>query len=729
MSTVSKESALERKKRIYTERIRHLRAMKIEETKKKIAYNGHTDEDDYNWLCPLPGYSWKPKGDTPNGDFHGYRGWSENYASMLRSFPPVVQPENSMCGNFYRILQKFRKLRWHENWDLSPWLRTFQKYGIDHGLGQIHHFCGDSRIGLKLGWEGLREKVLRCAQLNQESEEQKEFYRAEIAFLDACMEWMDRTIDCVREKLAQEKDEGLRENLEGMLAANERVRHHPPETLREACTFLSWYNLFGRSFNREGCGGQLDELLRPYYEHDIALGLIDDEDAVYYIAGLLFSDTKYYQLGGPDENGRDMVSPVSWLILEAADRMDVSLNLTIRVHDGLPRDFFRRGVELLFRHRNGWPRFSGDQSLVEGFMRRGFSRELAAKRIAVGCNWMAIPGLEYPLNDSIKVNQARIFEVAYDEMMAEGERSTARLFDLYRKHLKIVLACIADSMDFDLNNNRYNSPELFLNLFMVGPIEKGRDASDHSVPYYNIGIDGAGIAVAANSFAALEQRVEKEGIVTWDAVYTAVRNNFEAKDDRYVRAVMKSSGRFGQPGSLGNAWAKKLTELFRDEVVALKSKEISVFIPGMFSWSKTLLFGGQVGATPDGRRAGEPVNHGANPMPGDVRSGAMTDLSEAINLCQCGMGNTSPFQMELDPGIIDMEDGVEKVMALLETHLKRGGTLINVNIVDADRIRAAHKNPELYPDLVVRVTGFTAYFITLTPEFRQLVVDRLMEAR
>ena len=718
----------EQKRQVYTARIRSLREKKIEETRRKIAYNGHTDEDDYNYLCPPEGYSWRPVGDTPNGDFHGYRGWSENYAAMLKSFPPVVDPENSMCGNFYRILQKFRKLRWHELWDLSPWQDTIDKYGIDHGIGQMHHFCGDARIGLELGWDGLRAKVDHYAAINDHTEEQREFYRAEKLFLTACMDWMDRTIDCVREKLAAESDPLLRENLEGMLEANEWVRHKPPETLRQACTFISWYNLFGRSFNREGCGGQLDELLRPYYEHDIARGLIDDEDAVYYISGLLMSDTKYYQLGGPDETGRDMVSRVSWLILEAADRMDVSLNLTIRVHDGLPRDFFRRGVELLFKHKNGWPRFSGDQSLVDGFMRRGFSRELASKRIAVGCNWMAIPGLEYPLNDSIKVNQARVFEVAYDEMMAAGERSTSRLLELYIKHLRIVLRCIADTMDFDLNNNRYNNPELFLNLFMHGPIEVGRDASDHSVQYYNIGIDGAGLAVAANSFAALEQRVEQEKALSWDAVYAAVRANYENGDGAYIQALMKHSGRFGQPGSLGNQWAKKLTEIFRDEVVALRSKEISVFIPGMFSWSKTILFGKQVGATPDGRKAYEPVNHGANPMPGDVRNGAMTDLSEAIILAQCGMGNTSPFQMELDPGIIDMEDGIDKVMALLETHLKHGGTLINVNIVDAAKIRAAHRNPELYPDLVVRVTGFTAYFITLTPEFRQLVVDRLMES-
>jgi len=84
--------------------------------------------------------------------------------------------------------------------------------------------------------------------------------------------------------------------------------------------------------------------------------------------------------------------------------------------------------------------------------------------------------------------------------------------------------------------------------------------------------------------------------------------------------------------------------------------------------------------------------------------------------------------MELDPGIAAGEGGVDKIMALLETHFNAGGTLINVNIMDAEKILAAHKDPSLYPDLVVRVTGFTAYFAALSPEFRQLVVDRIMTA-
>ena len=591
----------------------------------------------------------------------------------------------------------------------------------------MHHLCGDVRIAMQLGWGGLLQKVERYADINNETEDQRAFYRAEEMFLHTCIEWMERTTDCIAEKLAAETDPLIADNLRQMLEANRRVTLEPPTTLREACQFISWYNIFGRSFNREGAGGQLDELLRPFYERDVQEHRIDDEDAVFYIAGLLLSDTKYYQLGGPDEQGRDMVSRVSWLILEAADRLNVSSNLTVRVHEGLPEPFFRRCVELLFQHKNGWPRFSGDQSLVRGFVRRGFTPELARRRIAVGCNWMAIPGIEYPLNDSIKVNLARVFEVALYEMFDHGERSVARLQSLYEKHLKIVLRVVAETTDMHLRLNYQNNPELFLNLVTVGPVETGRDASDHSLQYYNIGVDGAGIAVVADSFAALETRVEREKTLSWEQVEEALRTDFQCEEGAYIQAVLKSAPKFGQWNSPAEDWVRKLCAQFSDLVVHLEAHEGEIFISGMFSWSKTLLFGSCVGATPDGRRAGTAINHGANPMPGSVPNGAMTTMSEAIVAAQCGMGNTSPFQLELDPGITQAQGGVEKVMALLKTHLQQGGTLINVNIVDAQKVRAAHKNPELYPDLVVRVTGFTAYFITLSPEFRQLVVDRMVD--
>ena len=137
--------------------------------------------------------------------------------------------------------------------------------------------------------------------------------------------------------------------------------------------------------------------------------------------------------------------------------------------------------------------------------------------------------------------------------------------------------------------------------------------------------------------------------------------------------------------------------------------------------------GATLGATPNGRRAGEPISHGANPNPGFRKDGAATAMSAAIASVQPGYGNTAPMQIELEPSVTTEEEGIELVMALIEDHFAQGGTLINLNVIDAERVRAAHEDPSLYPDLVVRVTGFSAYFASLSPKFRQLVVDRILD--
>jgi len=704
-----------------------LRRDKIAETRKKMAVNGAMDEDDYHSLVAPEGFDWKPTPNHANGDFHGYMAWAVNYRSLTEAFPPVVVPYNAVVGNYFKILQRYRKLRWNPDYPFDEHVPLIEKYAIDHGIGQVHHFCGDIRIGFELGWQGLLDKVHRYEALHGADDETRSFYQAEAIVVEAIIAWIRRTSGEIRRQLALETDPDLRANLAAMLEANDHIATLPPRTLREACQFMAWYNVAGRAYNREGCGGQLDMLLRPYYERDRAAGLIDDEDAVFLLTGLLMSDTKYYQLGGPDAGGQDITNRLSWLILEAADRLNVSANLTIRVHDGLDRAFFRRGVALLFKHKNGWPRFSGDESLVSGFMRNGFSAELARQRIAVGCNWMAIPGVEYCLNDSIKINLARIFMVAFDELLGKDPDPTLdKLWDNFAYHLGQAIEVVCKTTDFHLRTNRYNSPELFLNLFCHGPIEKGRDASAKSLDYYTIGIDASGIAVAADSFAALDQRVVRERRLTWQGVAGALRSNYAGPDGAMIRAFLLSAPKYGQRDSLGQQWAVKISRLFTHLTVNGVSEEGIQFIPGLFSWSRTIAYGKQVGATPDGRLAFAPINHGANPMPGSVKNGELTTLSEAIASVQCGRGNTAPFQLELDPGITAAEGGIERVMALLETHLKRGGTLININIVDAEQIRAAHREPERFPDLVVRVTGFTAYFMTLSPEFRQLVVDRLI---
>ena len=190
---------------------------------------------------------------------------------------------------------------------------------------------------------------------------------------------------------------------------------------------------------------------------------------------------------------------------------------------------------------------------------------------------------------------------------------------------------------------------------------------------------------------------------------------------------MKSAPKYCGGNTSADKWAKRLTENLVATVKAQPMPKGRMLIPGWFSWSRTIEYGSKVGATPNGRHAGEPISHGANPNAGFRQDGAVTAQSSGIASVQCGYGNTAPLQLEFDPKIGVEEGGVERVTDLLLAHFKQGGTLININILDKQKLLEANENPDLHPDLVVRVTGFTAYFASLSPKFRELVVKRFLE--
>ena len=268
-----------------------------------------------------------------------------------------------------------------------------------------------------------------------------------------------------------------------------------------------------------------------------------------------------------------------------------------------------------------------------------------------------------------------------------------------------------------------------LNLISHGPVEKGLDMSHGGAQYYNMCIDGTGIATVADSFAALEQRIEREGRLTFEEMYEAVRSNYAGPRGEYIRMMLSASERYGGGDTLGDKWAVRISRSFTDQVNAMDEVFAPVkFIPGWFSWSNTIVLGKAVGATPNGRRDGEVINHGANPHPGFRKDGALTAMTNAICSVQPGYGNTAPVQLELDPGMARGPEAVDKICDYILTLFRKGGTLLNINIINAQQILAANENPDAFPDLVVRVTGFTAYFCLLTPEFRKLVVDRILVA-
>ncbi len=536
----------------YQERIERLRQRKLEQTRQKIETEGLLDEDDYGRVVP-PRDLWHSIANHPDGSFYGLNGWAENFCSLMDVHPLYIDPDDAFAGRWMYFMSRMRKNKWHPDYPYHHLEGNIQKYDIIPGIGDDAHFAPDFRMGLSLGWKGILAKIEKYRKINH-SPGSVDFYNAHERVIHSIQGWIQRHADEALSMAGREDDPLLKANLLEMARVNRKVISEPPANLREALQWMIWYHLASRTYNRDGAGGQIDELLRPFYENDVNNGIISRDTAIYYLACFLINDPVYWQLGGPDKDGRDMTSEISFLILEAAEKINTSLNITVRVHDGMNNDLFRKAVSCLVKYRNGWPRFSGDKALVEGFMRNGFSAELARERIAVGCNWMSLPGLEYTMNDLVKVNMARVFEISYHEMVRSGEGapSTERLWEIFIRHLDVAVHTAAEGIRHHLRYQKFNEPELVLNLLSHGPLEKGLDVSDGGAAYYNLAIDGAGLAVVADSFAALQQRIEEEKKISWEEMTFHLDSNFEEVNGERIRYLLKNSSRFGKGHSIGD---------------------------------------------------------------------------------------------------------------------------------------------------------------------------------
>lgn len=728
----------------YSQRIDMLRVAKVAQTREKQALVGSMDHDDHGLILPPPerrkivkttSSSGMPITDCllegfeiennhPSGGFFGPRAVGENYGRLLRSHPVYIDPVSSLAGGYHVNFMSYRNPHWNPDFAFSFLQPEIDKYHLLPGIGAPQHFCQDLQIGLDLGWDGLLKKIHRYRTHNGPAK--KDFYAGLEAIVTGTQDWIARHAAAAREMAEVETNTQFRQNLIEIAEINERLINDPPRTFRETCQWILWYQILARMYNGSGSLGRLDMLLQPYYERDCSSGILDDEEAVFHIACLLLRDTGYIQLGGPGPSGQDVTSRVSYLVLEAGHRLKIPANVGICIGDSFDPGLLKRGVEIMFADKTGFPKFLGSDRTTEGFVRRGFPVELSRQRAYAGCNWLALPGREYTMNDCVKINFAAVFEVAWKEVSALAQPGIEKLWDAFAYHLGESVNSTARCLDFHMAHMHQNYPELVLDLLCHGPIEKGDDASHGGIEFYNLCIDGAALATVADSFAAVEQRVEAEKRLTWAELDAHIQANWAGPEGERARLMMRSIPRYGSGGSRADKWAVMIARSFTEKVVEKDTPNGFKMMPGIFSWANTIPMGKEIAATPNGRFAWAPISHGSNPDPGFRRDGAPTAMAAAIASVQPGYGNTAPMQLELDPMITKEGDGVALVSQLIETHFNLGGTQINLNIMDAEKVLEAHKDPSKYPDLVVRVTGFSAYFASLSPAFRQLVVDRLI---
>jgi len=727
------------------DRYEALRATKMAHTAEKWQIIGAMDYDDWGLVLPPPEcretvQAMSGSGvlitdvrlkdipiepNHPSGGFFGPEAVGRAYRALLERHPIYLGPASSLAGATMVNFMSYRSPHWNPDLRCDHLHEEQRRYQIASGIGATQHFCPDLAIGLELGWGGLLRKIETCRKAN--APRSAGFYAGLADVVLGMQNWIARHAAAARAMALIEPREAVRRNLEEIAEMNERLVSEPPATFREACQWLLWYLVSARMFNGSGAIGRLDVVLLPFYERDRAAGRLTDEEAAFHIACVLLRDTGYVQLGGPDADGRDATNPLSFLILEAAHRLKVPANLGVCVGETTDADLLRRGLEVLFEDRLGVPKFLGVDRTAEGFARNGYPLALARQRAYSGCHWLALPGREYTMNDLVKINLAAVFEVALLEMLATSAApSVAELWERFEAHLRRAVEVTAEGIDFHLRHMGEVFPELLLDLLCHGPIERGLDASAGGVDYLNLCVDGAALATVADSFGACAQWIEGERQLTWEELGRYLQSDWAGDEGERARALMKRGPRYGCGGTVSDEAAVRAARLFTDLVKEKPTPDGHNMIPGLFSWAAMIDMGRGVGATPNGRHAGDPISHGPNPDPGFRRDGAPTALAVAVATVQPGWGNTAPLQLDLDPGVARNAEGIERVAALIRTHFTLGGTQINLNVLNREQILEAHRDPSKYPDLVVRVTGFSAYFASLSPEFRQLVVDRIV---
>lgn len=711
---------------LYARRVSQLHDDKLVMNDQKIRLigRGKMDFDDWGFIH-YPEFTFSAESDRTDGVICGPVPIGRALRKFFNEIPRYVNKNSALAGAWIGGITNWVNIRMAPEdrpTELEP---VWAKYDTRPGFGGMNHCAPDMNIGLELGWGHLLEKIRHYRSANHP--QNTAFYDGEEQVVFGVREWVsDLAAECRRMAAAESDADDVRNLLE-MAEMNEWLIDNAPRTLREACQFITHFQSLDRTYFLGGALQQLDELLCPYYERDVANGILTDEEAVWYIASVFYNDTHYSQIAGLTPDGSsDMTSRMSFLILDAMHLLGIPANIALRVHDKVNPELLKRSVEYVLEDGTGVD-YSLNVGCEEGFARNGYPMGVARQRAKVGCNWTALPGREYPLQDVTRANLGFALHYALEDLRT-GERSMEKLFERFCHHTGIIVDSIKAGYDRHYEVVGRNTPELCYNLFMHGPIERGLNCSEGGVDILNFNIDGVALSTVADSFAAIEQRIVNEGRITWDRLYEVMDANYEEAEE--IRLMMKNIKRFGCPDSLAERWAFRVRDYFVDACKNTGTpKHHLPIIPGMFSHGTIGELGKKLPATPNGRKNYEAISHSNEPDPGFARgldTFSPSLKATAVALAQPGYGNSAPLHLDIDMDMLAREGGVDALVALIHTHNHMGGTLINLNCLTKEKLMRAHENPDKYPDLLVRVTGYSAFFASLSKEYRQQILDRFL---
>ncbi len=568
---------------------------------------------------------------------------------------------------------------------------------------------------------------------------------------------MDAVLLRVKDKLAVCKDERKKElyaamldGIEGSLALADKYRERakaegneqlyqalltvprrPAESFHQALIFLKFIQFTLRSNrNAHVTLGGFDKYMLPYFEADLARGVSEEalfellED--FFITLNLDSDTYFgiqkgdngmsMVLGGRDLDGRDRYNLLSELCLRASTELcliDPKINLRVDKETPLERLIL---ASALTAKGLGFPQYNNDDVVIPGLLGLGYEPKDAYDYTVAACWEFIVPGNAFDIPNFSAVN----FPLAV-ERVVNGCLSACTDFAAFLEEVKASVEaecrCVAEGM---INKTQGLSP--YLSVFVDGCIERGLDVSEGGAKYNNYGAHGVGISSAADAIAALKKAVFDEKRCTPEELILAIKDNFEGHSA--LRQYLLSCSKMGNNDDEADVYADMLMQIFADVFAQYKNLHGGVLRAGTGSAMEYLYQGAKVGATADGRRKGEPFGSSFSPSPTARLSGPLSCIQSFTKQDFTRVINGGPLTMEIHDSVFRNEEGVKKVAALVKAFITLGGHQLQLNAINREALLDAQKHPEAHKNLIVRVWGWSGYFVDLDTEFQNHIISR-----
>lgn len=600
---------------------------------------------------------------------------------------------------------------------------------------------------------------------DEESMEKIAFYQAEKILCEAIIHFA-RRYSTEAEKLAKLlPDSKRKDELEAIAEICKNVPANPPRNFHEGLQFIRFTHLVLTLETRSGASismGRIDQYLYPFYERDIQAGVLDQERAkelieflwiktneslplvtkvvVPYIRGLL--TTQSVTIGGFDGSGKDVSNELTLLILKATRDIALPLpNVHVRVSNESPPEFLEELAKTIASGTNTVSIFN-DEIATESWIRKGIPLEEARDYAVIGCVELAPNGTSFTSAGAAAMNLAIYLEMALNRGKSTilgktfgpdtGDpaefKSIDEVIEAFKTQLSYFVALMAESSMLCEKTNIELKPTPFLSLCVEDCFEVGKDITRGSARYNFTGVQGIGMADVGDSLAAIDELVFKQKLVSMRDLVDAIHNDF-SESEPLRQMLLNKSPKYGNDNETADRFTQEVARIFSEELEKPKNIRGGDFIAGMLSVTVHEPYGWFTGALPSGRKATSILSNGVSPVIASPTKGLTPILQSVSKIDYKLYPNGVAFTVGLDPGILSGETGSDVLSSMIKSYFEMGGMQIQFNLIDTAKLLDAQKNPEAYRNLLVRVAGFSAYFVDLSKGLQDEVIGRFQRGQ